>query len=33
MNDKIRELQKQIKAEKARIVNCKHDFGESYLFT
>ena len=28
MNDKIRDLQKQIVAEKSKIANCKHDFGK-----
>lgn len=30
MNDKIRELQAQIKTEEARIRDCKHEFGSTY---
>ncbi len=30
MNDKIKELQAQIKAEEAKIRNCSHTFGEPY---
>lgn len=30
MNDKIRELQKQIQNEESKIRNCKHNFGQPY---
>lgn len=30
MNDTIKNLQNQIDAEKRRIENCKHEFGEVY---
>lgn len=30
MNDKIRELQRQIKEEESKIRKCKHIFGEPY---
>ena len=30
MNDKIKELQKQIRLEEERISNCDHVFGKSY---
>jgi hypothetical protein len=30
MNDKIKELQKQIRREEEKINNCSHDFGEPY---
>lgn len=28
MNDRIKELQREIEAERSRIQNCKHDFGK-----
>jgi hypothetical protein len=31
MNDKIRELQKQIEAEKRKVANCKHDFDSAFF--
>ena len=30
MNDKIKELQAQIEAEKNKIANCKHEFGKPF---
>jgi len=30
MNDKIKELQKQIEAEQRKIANCKHEWGEVF---
>lgn len=31
MNDKIRDLQKQIEAEKEKVANCKHDFDLAFF--
>jgi len=30
MNDKVRQLQKEIEVEKRRIANCKHNFCKAY---